>query len=203
MNGNECQYTAISHRRTETLYRRAHRWGCVATQARTMDEIVARLISREALMHPRLRGMWAIQGLGALVLSLILLADFYAWPLPFSVDFLSALGPPLRVLLVLALLAEGVAVAQRFARHREPPYSEFVQSGALALAAAGIVVAGIGLLVYFSWTGLFAHYYAGASWVEPLYYGMMLVGPGALLAALPPLAGSLIRPFVAERVVEN
>ncbi len=174
----------------------------MATTTRSVEEIVARLISRDAMMHPRLRGLWAIQGGGALFLSLIVLSDFFAWPLPLSLDFLSTVGRPLRVLLVIAFALEGVLVAHRFARHLEPPYGQLAQSAALALAAAGAVLTGIGVVVHLAWSGLFAGYYPGATWVVPSYYILMLVGPCALLAALPGLAGSLIQPLVTETVVE-
>jgi hypothetical protein len=174
----------------------------VATPTKSVEEIVAKLISREALMHPRLRGLWAIQGTGALVLSLILLTDFFAFPLPFSLDFLGAAGRPLRVLLVIAFALEGLLVTHRFARHKEPPYGELAQSAGLALAAGGAILAGIGVVVYLAWTGLFASYYPAVLWVEPFYYILMLIGPSILLAALPALAGSLIRPLVRETVVE-
>ena len=168
----------------------------MVTATRSVEEILALVLRRESVMHPRLRGLWAIQGVGALLMALILAAAYFDLPLPLSFDFLAPVGSPLRVLLFVTLIVEGGVAAYVFSRHREPPYAILAQGAALTLASAGALTAGAGLVVYLAWTGLFVRYYPDALWVTSLYPALLLSGAAGVLAALPALAASALKPWV-------
>jgi hypothetical protein len=171
----------------------------VAGATRSVDEIIARVVLRRSMMHPSLRGLWLAQGVGAVCLALLLLVDYFEVPLPLSFDFLSPAGPPLRVLLLVPLGAVAAAAAYLVRRHEEPPYPQLAQSAALGLASVGALAAAAGVVVYLLWRALVSVHFPGAAWVEDLYPVLLLGGAGALMGALPALAASAIRPFVADR----
>lgn len=170
----------------------------MAAPTGSVEAIRARVISREAMMHPTLRGLWLIQGLGALLVALLLLFDYFQVALPVSFEFLAVAGPPLRVLAAITLGIEGGFVAQRFAKHKEPPYPQFAQSSALGLSSAGAIMMGAGLVMSLVWASLFSGYYPQASVVGSLGPALVLSGAAAMLAGLPTLATSVIRPLILE-----
>lgn len=170
----------------------------MAERARSLEEIIARVISREALLNPKMRGMWAVMLGGALVLSLLLLVDFFQVASPISLDFLAPAGPPYRVLLIVALALEGLLAVGRLARHEEPPYPALTQAAGITVGAVGAIFIGLGLLIFLLWVTLFSVYNPTLLWIPMLYYALLLIGSATLLAALPPLGASLIRPLVRE-----
>lgn len=168
----------------------------MVTATRSIDEILALVLRRESVMHPRLRGLWLIQGVGALLLSLILTTAYFEVPLPISFDFLAPGRSPMPLMLLITLIVEGGFVVHRFARHDEPPYAQLAQGAALTLASAGALAAGAGVVLYFAWTSLFSGYFPDALWMTQAYPTLMLAGAGAVLAALPALGAGAIKPFV-------
>ena len=171
----------------------------MATATRSVEDILARVISREIIMNPRLRGMWAVLAGGALAVTGLLFLDFFQVPLPFSLDFLAAAGRPLRVLAVLSLVSEGILVADRLAKHDEPPYPALAQAAAIAVAAVGVLAIGVGAVIFLFWNGVLARYLPDWSFLVSLYYGLLLGGAATLLSALPAVGACLIRPLVADR----
>jgi hypothetical protein len=171
----------------------------MATQTRSMEEILARVISREIMMSPRLRGMWAVLLGGAASATLLLFLDFFEVPLPFSLDFLAAAGHPLRVLAVIALAVEGVLAADRLSRHDEPPYPALAQAAAISVGAIGVISIGLGAVIFLFWNGVLIRYVPDWNFLVTAYYALLLAGGAWLLAALPAVAACLIRPMVADR----
>jgi hypothetical protein len=170
----------------------------MAAPTRSVEEILARVISREIMMNPRLRGMWAVLVGGAVAMTGLLFLDFFQVPLPFTLDFLAAAGPPLRVLAVIALVVEGALVAERLGKHDEPPYPGLAQAAAISVAAIGVLAMGIGAVVFLFWNGVLLRYFPDWSILVTLYYGLLLAGAAMLLSALPAVGACLIRPLVVE-----
>lgn len=167
----------------------------MAAPTKTIDEIVARIISARAAGHPTLRGMWAVELGAAFALSAVLFVDYFRSPLPFSIEFLGAVGPPLKVLMAIALGVEGLLVANRFASHREPSYAVRVQGTGLTFAAAGAVVAGAGFVLRLLWDALLRGYLVDLNWIPVASAALLLMGGAAFLASLPALVGSTVRSF--------
>lgn len=168
----------------------------VADRPRTLDEIIANVLSREALLNPRMRGMWAVLLGGVSALALLLVAAFFELAPPVSLDFLSPAGPPYLVLLAVALGLEGLLVVDRLIRHEEPPYPALTQAAAVTIAAVGVILVGVGAVLFIVWTAALSGYVPDWTFFAPAYYALLLVGSALLLAALPPFGASLIRPLV-------
>lgn len=163
---------------------------------RSVEEIVQYVLSREALLNPRMRGLLAILAGGTAAVALLVLAEFYKVPSPISLELLGIPGAPYRALVALSVLVEGLFVAHRLLRHEEPPYPALAQGAAATLAALGAILIGLGLVVLLAWTyGLEGHF-EGLWQVTHAYYLLLLVGSSFVLASLPVVGPSLIRPLI-------
>lgn len=163
---------------------------------RSVEEIVHYVLSREALLNPRMRGMIAILTGGTFAVALLVLAEFYKVPPPISFEPLGVSGTPYRALIAISVLFEGLFVAHRLMRHEEPPYPTLAQAAAATLAAVGAILIGLGVVVLLAWTyGLEGHF-EGLWQVTQAYYLLLLVGSSFVLSALPVVGPSLIRPLI-------
>lgn len=167
---------------------------------RSVDEIVQYVLSREALLNPRMRGMVTVLAGGAFAVALLVLADFYKLPSPVSLEPLGVAGAPYRALLAITVAVEGLLVADRLVRHEEPPYLALAQAAAVTLAAVGTILVGLGAVVLLAWNAGLEGHFEGLWQVTEAYYLLLLVGSSLVLAALAAIGPSLMWPLVhAER----
>lgn len=140
--------------------------------------------------------MFAILAGGTFAVALLVVAEFYKLPSPISLEPLGISGPPYRALIVISVLLEGLLAVHRLMRHDEPPYPTLAQAAAATLAAVGAILIGLGTVVLFAWSyGLEGHF-EGLWQVKEAYYLLFLVGSSFVLAALPVVGPSLIRPLI-------
>jgi Co/Zn/Cd efflux system component len=165
----------------------------VSAPTRTIEDIVASVVREERAEVAHLGTMRALLGGCAAAFTLLLVAGTYFPEISSYLTPLEALGPPLRVLLVLGVAAEGFAAAVLLHRHEESTYPLLVQASATAVASAGAILLGVGALLAVLYTFLLGQYWP--DWILLAQIGLvvLLAGAGVFLAALAPAACSILR----------
>jgi len=158
-----------------------------------MEDIVASVVRQEHAEAPRLGTMRGLLAGAAAAFGFLLLADTYLPEYAAYASLLEPLGPPLRVLLVFGVAAEGFATAALLYRHEEAPYPVLAQGMATTLAAAGVILLAAGTLLTVLYGLLIGKYWPDLILIAQVGLVVLLVGAGVFLAALAPAACSILR----------
>ncbi|HEX9709386.1 MAG TPA: hypothetical protein VGB42_05410 [Candidatus Thermoplasmatota archaeon] len=132
----------------------------------------------------------------AAAMAALLVVDLYRALPPELLAPLASFGPPARVLLVVAVLAEGVAAAFLVVSGRHPLDAPIITHYGTRTLAAGGVVAALGVVALVVWSSAARFFLVENAFLMEAAVVATLCGAALLLSALAVLASAIVAPWV-------